>query len=203
MCVCALACACTCKSKVSRNPPSWTLRRSLTCSRSTRPASTLLRLRVRKSVNGRAEATGPRRSVRKGRRWGEPGGWGGGGGCKGKQATHVKGNFLLCKHSFHGPCLLPSSQTGVNLVESHRLSQSSCSLLRFSLPPFSVSLNILSSPVTAGPVCIPLCLCLSLFPHLLSLSHFLSCCLPGDIRLFTCRLFPLSPSGVQLARGKA
>lgn len=69
-------------------------------------------------------------------------------------------NFLLCKHSFHLPCLLPSSQTGVNTLESPGLSQSSRFLLRFSLPllslSFSVALNILSSPVMVCPVCVPL-----------------------------------------------
>ena len=34
-------------------------------------------------------------------------------------------NFLLCKHSFHQPCMLPPSQTGVNTLEGPGLSQSS------------------------------------------------------------------------------
>lgn len=115
-----------------------------------------LRLPVRKSLNEPVEAIGHRQSVRKRRRRK--------GGVQREASNPRKRNFLLCKHSFHLPCLLPPSQTGVNILESPGLSQSSCFLLHFSLPLLSVALNILSSPVTVCPVCILLSLSSSLPP---------------------------------------
>lgn len=169
MYVCVYACvrACTCSSESQPETLSLSDSALLTCSRfpsHTHCIQAVLRLPVRKSLNELAEATGHRQSVRRRRRR-----RGAGGGRMQREASNPrKRNFLLCKHSFHLPCLLPPSQTGVNTLESPGLSQSSRFLLRFSLPllspPFSVALNILSSPVIACPVCIPLS------PHLFLLS---------------------------------
>lgn len=108
---------------------------------------------------------------------------GGGEGVQREASSPRKRNFLLCKHPFHHCCMLPRSQTGVNTRESPDLSQSCCSLLCCSLLLlsllFSVALNILSSFVTACPVCIPLS------PHLFPLSeHFPSACWFTDVHAF-------------------